>query len=228
MSFSFVDMWHAMGPLAKAVVIILAIMSVYSLGVMAERLWTYFQARKQNVACLLALRDQIGSRKISEAMTSAKAHKKSPLAKVMGAGLAEYARGLEALRQKGPDEVGDFDLVDAVNRSLERVKDREVADLRRGLGGLASIGSTAPFVGLFGTVVGIINAFRGMAQTGSGGLGAVSAGIAEALVTTAFGLLVAIPAVMMFNYFTGRVEGFVVDINEVSSEFVDIILKEGR
>ena len=91
-----------------------------------------------------------------------------------------------------------------------------------------SVGSSAPFVGLFGTVVGIINAFRAMAATNSGGLGSVSAGIAEALVTTAFGLLVAIPAVWMFNYFTNRVDGFVVDMNDVSSELVDYILKEGR
>jgi len=96
------------------------------------------------------------------------------------------------------------------------------------LGGLASISSAAPFIGLFGTVVGIINAFRAMAATGQGGLGAVSAGIAEALFTTAAGLLVAIPAVMSFNYFTNIIESFVVEMNEVSSEVLSFVLKEGR
>ena len=125
-------------------------------------------------------------------------------------------------------ELGDFDIVEAVNRALERVKEREIADLRRGLAALASIASAAPFVGLFGTVVGIINAFHSMAESGQGGLASVSAGIAEALVVTAFGLLVAIPAVMLYNYFTNRVDDFVVDMNDVSSELVSFVLKEGR
>ena len=100
------------------------------------------------------------------------------------------------------------------------------ADFKRGLGGLATIGATAPFIGLFGTVVGIINAFRGMAITGSGGLGAVSAGIAEALVTTALGLFVAIPAVWLYNYFLNRVERFQIEMANSSSELVDFFIKK--
>jgi biopolymer transport protein ExbB/TolQ len=100
--------------------------------------------------------------------------------------------------------------------------------MRRGLGSLATIGSTSPLVGLLGTVAGIITAFQAMAATGSGGLGSVSAGIAEALVTTAFGLLVAIPAVMFFNYFTNRVEEIQVDVNDSTTELVDFFIKEGR
>ena len=124
--------------------------------------------------------------------------------------------------------MGDFDVIAAVNRAIDRSSMRTVADLRRGLGALATVGSTAPFVGLLGTVAGIITAFQAMAATGSGGLGSVSAGIAEALVTTAFGLLVAIPAVMMFNYLTNRVEDMQVDINDSATELVDYFLKEGR
>ena len=150
------------------------------------------------------------------------------MAKVVAAALTEYQEGMDATRQLGPDELGDFDLVDAVNRAIERVKEREIADLRRGLGGLATIASAAPFVGLFGTVVGIINAFRSMASSGQGGLGAVSAGISEALVTTAFGLLVAIPAVMAFNYFTGRVEAFDVEMDNSSSELIDYFIKQSN
>ena len=122
--------------------------------------------------------------------------------------------------------MGEFDLVDSVNRSLERVKERETSSLRKGLGGLATIASIAPFVGLFGTVLGIINSFQKLKE--GGGIEIIGPGISEALVSTAFGLLVAIPAAMAFNYFTGRVENMVVDMSDVSSEFIDYVLKEGR
>jgi biopolymer transport protein ExbB/TolQ len=125
-------------------------------------------------------------------------------------------------------DVGDFDVVEAVNRAIDRVKEREIADLRRGLGVLASIASAAPFVGLFGTVVGIIGAFHAIGETGQGGLASVSASISEALWVTAFGLLVAIPSVLLYNYFTNRVDDFTVDMNDVSSELLSFVLKEGR
>lgn len=229
MQFSFVEMWHSMGFLAKAVVVVLGLMSVASLGVVVERLVLFGRARRASTDYVLKLRDLLKGRKVREAGDAAKQTLHSPLARVIGAGIDEYLRAMDATQRLAPKEteVGEFDIVDAVNRALDRRKEREVAELRRGLGGLATVGSTAPFVGLFGTVVGIINAFRAMAATGSGGLGSVSAGIAEALVTTAFGLLVAIPAVWMFNYLSGRVEALVVDMNDVSSEVVDYVLREG-
>ena len=100
------------------------------------------------------------------------------------------------------------------------------AELKKGLGNLATISTTAPFVGLFGTVAGIIHAFQGMALTGSGGLGAVSAGIAEALVTTAFGLFVAIPAVWAYNYFQNRIDRFTVEMSNSGSEMSIYFMKE--
>ena len=224
--FSFVEMWQKMGYLAKGVNIFLIIMSLYSLGVIIERLITYSQGSRQSLSYVLALRDFMNKGNVQGAIAAAKLHNKSPIAKVMHAGLTEYSQGLEARRLTGPREVGDFDMVDAVNRSLERVKERETANLRKGLGGLATIASAAPFVGLFGTVVGVINAFG--ALKGGGGLDIIGPGISEALVTTAVGLAVAVPALMLFNYFTGRVEHFVVDMNDVSSEFLDFVLKEGR
>jgi biopolymer transport protein ExbB len=224
--FSVVEMWHKMGFLAKFVAIFLMVMSLYSIGVIIERLITYGTGSKQSLSYVLSLREHMQKGNLEAAIGSAKAHTKSPIARVMHAGLSEYTAGLSALKQQGPRDVGEFDLVDAVNRSLERVKERESANLRRGLGGLATIASAAPFVGLFGTVVGIINAFSQL--KGGGGLDVVGPGISEALVTTAVGLAVAIPAAIMFNYFTGRVEFFVVDMNDVSSEFVDYVLKEGR
>lgn len=227
-SFSFVDMWKTMGLLAKAVVVILAIMSMYSLYVSGDRLWTFVRARGASITFVGGLASSLKQQNVKQALELSGQKPQPPIARVVQAGLREYVDGLEALRTGGPLEVGEFDIVEAVNRAVERVKEREVADLRRGLGGLATIASAAPFVGLFGTVVGIINAFQSMAASGQGGLASVSAGIAEALVTTAFGLLVAIPAVMIFNYFTNRVDDFVVDMNDVSSELVTFVLKEGR
>lgn len=227
-SFSFVDMWKTMGLLARAVVVILAIMSMYSLYVSGERLLTFVRARGASITFVGGLASSLKQQNVKQALELSGQKPQPPIARVVQAGLREYVDGMEALRTSGTLEVGDFDIVEAVNRAVERVKEREVADLRRGLGGLATIASAAPFVGLFGTVVGIINAFQSMAASGQGGLASVSAGIAEALVTTAFGLLVAIPAVMIFNYFTNRVDDFVVDMNDVSSELVAFVLKEGR
>jgi biopolymer transport protein ExbB len=226
--FNLMEMWHSMLPLAKTVVIILAVMSVYSLWVMIDRFNTFMKAKRQSMAFILALREQLKSRDLEGALTLSQKKPQSPIARVVAEALAEYRDGIYALTHTGSDELGEFDVVDAVNRVIDRAKEREVASLKKGLGGLASISSAAPFIGLFGTVVGIINAFRAMASTGQGGLGAVSAGISEALFTTAAGLLVAIPAVMSFNYFTNTIESFVVDMNEVSSELLSFVLREGR
>ena len=118
------------------------------------------------------------------------------------------------------------DLVDSVRRSIQRATALTQSDLKKGVNSLATIGTTAPFVGLLGTVVGVINAFSGIAATGSGGIGAVSAGISEALVETALGLVVAIPAVWFFNYLTGRLDYFNVEMDNSSSELVDYFIKK--
>ena len=227
-SFDLVHMWKVMGPFAKFIAIVLGLMSVYSLGVMAERLVTFARAKKASRQYAEALRGLLPSAKFGDAVELSRKLKRGHLPKVLGLALEEYSRGVEALRSPGPRDVGAFDIIAAVNRAVERSSLRTVNDLRRGLGALATVGSTAPFVGLLGTVAGIITAFKAMAATGSGGLGSVSAGIAEALVTTAFGLLVAIPAVMMFNYLTNQVEDMQVDITDSATELVDFFMKEGR
>ena len=227
-SFNVFDMWQHMGFLDKAVVALLIVMSIYSLWVMIDRFMVFGKARRQSDAFVRGLKGHLVKHDLTGALALARAESASPVAKVVAAALTEYMEGMEAMKALGPDDIGDFDIVDAVNRAIERVKEREVAGLKRGLGGLASISSAAPFIGLFGTVIGIINAFRSMANSGQGGLGAVSAGISEALFTTATGLLVAIPAVMMFNYFTNSIEAFVVDMNDVSSELLSYVLREGR
>ena len=227
-SFNVFAMWQSMGLVARAVVIFLLAMSVYSLWVMIDRYVVFRRAKRYSLAFVLGLRERLQKKDLNGAMKLAQAEPQSPIAKVVHAALSEYRDGLDAVAQTGPDEIGEFDVVDAVNRAIDRVKEREIANLKKGLGGLASISSAAPFIGLFGTVAGIINAFQSMAASGQGGLGAVSAGIAEALFTTATGLAVAIPAVMMFNYFTNTIEVFVVDMNDVSSELISYVLREGR
>jgi biopolymer transport protein ExbB/TolQ len=227
-AFDLINMIKAIEGFGIVVAAILALMSIYSLGVMAERLVTYARAGKASRAFAENLRELLPAGKFAEAVELAKKLHRGHLPKVLGLAIDEYRRGVEALRTKGPHDVGDFDVVAAVNRAIERTSLRTVNDLRRGLGSLATIGSTAPFVGLLGTVWGIIKAFQNMAATGSGGLGTVSGAIAEALVNTAFGLLVAIPAVMMFNYLTNRVEDMQVDITDSATELVDFFMKEGR
>jgi len=145
-------------------------------------------------------------------------HQNSYVAQVVSAGILEY----DGVRQSGGDPVASFELV---TTALRDSMSETLIQLKRGLGFLASIGSTAPFIGLFGTVVGIINAFRGIAATGSGGMAAVSGGIAEALVSTALGIFVAIPAVLAFNHFTGKMENFHVEMNRASSQLVNCLFK---
>ncbi len=227
-SFDLLHMWRTMGYFAKFIAGVLAVMSAYSLGIMGERLVTYSRANKASRVFAAQLRDLLPTGKLGQAVELARKLQKGHLTKVLGLAIEEYERGVTALSSKGPRDVGDFDVIAAVNRAVDRSSIRTVADLRRGLGALATVGSTAPFVGLLGTVAGIITAFQAMAATGSGGLGSVSAGIAEALVTTAFGLLVAIPAVMMFNYLTNRVEDMQVDITDSANELLDFFMKEGR
>lgn len=227
-SMSFTEIWASMGLIARAVVFVLAIMSVYMLYVTFDRLLMFVRARSRSIEFVRNLAGALGQRNVASALQLAQAQPQPPIARVVAAGLTEYVAGVEALKARGPMDVGDFDVVEAVNRAIDRVKEREIADLRRGLGVLASIASAAPFVGLFGTVVGIIGAFHAIGETGQGGLASVSASISEALWVTAFGLLVAIPSVLLYNYFTNRVDDFTVDMNDVSSELLSFVLKEGR
>ncbi len=224
--FSFVEMWTSMGLLSKGITVFMLLMAVFMVAIIIERGIRFYNGSKQSFDYVVALRQHLQRGNVDAAIQAAKTYPWSPIAKVMESGLMEYRGGLEALKNVGPEEVGDFDLVDAINRALDRVKERESSNLRRGLGGLATVASSAPFVGLLGTVIGIINAFSKL--KGGGGMDVVGPGISEALVNTAVGLGVAIPAAMFFNFFTGLVERFVVDMNDVSSEFVGYVLKEGR
>jgi biopolymer transport protein ExbB/biopolymer transport protein TolQ len=216
-------MWEQMGWVAKAIGVILIIMSMISFGVAIERIYTFAQARKQSklYAPQVAKHLKEGRLKDAIAISASKNYRYSHLAKVVLAGLQEYQ-----FQQESGSNLSREDLVDTVRRAIQRASALTANDLKKGVASLATIGATAPFVGLLGTVVGIITAFQGIASQGSGGLGAVSAGISEALVETALGLVVAIPAVWFYNYLTGRIEYFNVEMDNSSSELVDYFIKK--
>ncbi len=209
------SMWNAMGWPARTVVILLFLMSILSIGVMIDRGITYAAARKQSRYFVQAVAGALREGKLDEAIRIAERNKKSHIAKVVASGLADFqaSSGL-------PEE----EVIEASKRGLERSVAITHAELKRGLGGLATIGATAPFVGLFGTVVGIINAFRGIAAEKATGLAAVAGGIAEALVATALGLFVAVPAVWAYNYFTSKIESFDVEMDNSSKELINYFI----
>ena len=223
---NWVETWEKAPWINKGIALFMVAMSIWVLVVVIERGLTFYKGSRQSYSYVLALRDYLSKRNVDEALHAARTYSKSPVAKVVESGLAAYKQGREALELEGPEDVGEFDVVDSVNRALERVKERETTNLRKGLGGLATVASIAPFVGLLGTVIGIMGAFGSL--SGGGGFDVIGPSISEALIATAIGLGVAIPAAIAFNYFTGRVEGMVVDMSDVSSEFIDYVLREGR
>jgi biopolymer transport protein ExbB/TolQ len=210
------SMWGSMGILAKIVVFILFILSAWSLGVMIDRALMYSAARKQSRVFVQQVAGALREGKLDEAISIAERNKKSHIAKVVATGLSEF--------QSASAQVSEAEVVEAAKRGLDRSIAIVHADMKRGLSGLATIGSTAPFVGLFGTVVGIINAFKGIEAEKATGLSAVAGGISEALVTTALGLLVAVPAVWAFNYFTNKVEAFDVEMDNSSMELINYFI----
>ncbi len=220
-NFDLRSLWASMGTMAKCVVAVLFIMSAWSIGVMIDRLIAYNAARKQSRAFAPAVAGALREGKLDEAIKIADRYNKSHLAKVVVAGLQEFKAHQMSAEIPGED-------IEASRRALERAEAIVHAELKRGVSSLATIGSTAPFVGLFGTVVGIMHAFQQISTSKSTGLGAVAGGIAEALITTALGLFVAIPAVWMFNYFTNRIEAFDVEMGNSSSELIDYFLKRSQ
>ena len=220
---NLMDMFASMGPTAIGVAVVLFVMSFWSVGVAIERIYTYNKAKEQSklYAPQVAKHLKDGRLKDAIAISTNKNYRYSHLAKVVLAGLQEYQ-----FQQETGANLSREDLVDTVRRAIQRASALTANDLKKGVASLATIGATAPFVGLLGTVVGIITAFQGIAATGSGGLGAVSAGISEALVETALGLVVAIPAVWFYNYLTGRIEYFNVEMDNSSSELVDYFIKK--
>ena len=218
MELSLIDLWNQMGAFAKGIVITLAIMSIYSLAIMLQKWWQLRSAQAETRRFAPEFSQFLEEDNITEAVKLAEGYKKSHVARVLGGALGE----IKPLIQDGSVTVSD---INSAERAIERNMLLEITNLKRGLAVLATVGSTAPFVGLLGTTMGIVNAFTGMAQSGSGGLAAIGGGIAEALITTAFGLLVAIPAVWAYNYFTTKIDNLTAEMTYVSKEMIDYLIK---
>ncbi len=217
MQFTLTELWGHMGLFARLIVIVMGFMSAASLLVLGERLFVYARSNRESREFAERMGSILANGDVDGAADASTGKDAGHLGRVINAGLTAYKQTVGS----------DRDLVfESVARALERQSQREVATLKRGHGLLATVGSTAPFVGLLGTVMGIVNSFQLMAASGSGGLGTVSAGIAEALVTTAFGLLVAIPAVMAYNYLQGWVDSRSVDMSESANELLDIVARK--
>src|SRR5688572_31136560 len=214
MEYSLMDLWHDSGNFAKGIVIALAIMSIYSLTVMVQKWWNLRKAQKETVKFAPEFSQFLEEDNLTEAIRLAESYKKSHVALVLGGALQE----VKPLIQDGSVTVAD---INSAERAIERNMLLEITNLKRGLAVLATTGATAPFVGLLGTTMGIVNAFTGMAASGSGGLAAIGGGIAEALITTAFGLLVAIAAVGAYNYLTTKIDNLSAEITYVSKDVID-------
>ena len=218
MNLSLIDLWHSMGYFAKGIVWVLAIMSVYSLTIMIQKWWGLRKAQQETRKFAPEFSQFLEEDNLTEAIKLAEGYKKSHVARVLGGALSE----IKPLILDGSVTVAD---INSAERAVEREMLMTIVQLKRGLGVLATVGATAPFVGLLGTTMGIVNAFTGMAASGSGGLSAISAGVAEALITTAFGLLVAIPAVWAYNYFQTKIDNLTAEMTYVSKEMIDYLIK---
>jgi biopolymer transport protein ExbB len=218
MGISLTEMYHTMGGFAKGIVYTLAIMSIWSISIMLRKWWEIRSAQAQTKRFAPEFSQFLEEDNLGEAINLADRYKKSHVARVLGGALGE----VKPLIQDGSVTVAD---INSAERAVEREMLMTLVDLKRGLGVLATVGSTAPFVGLLGTTMGIVNAFTGMASSGSGGFAAISAGVAEALLTTAFGLLVAIPAVWAYNYFSTKIDNLTAEMTYTSKEMIDYLIR---
>jgi len=218
MEISLLDLAKDMKAFAWGITITLALMSIYSLTIVVQKWWGLRQAQKETVKFAPEFSQFLEEDNLTEAIRLAESYKKSHVAIVLGGALQE----VKPLIQDGSVTVSD---INSSERAIERNMLLEITNLKRGLAVLATVGSTAPFVGLLGTTMGIVNAFTGIAASGSGGLAAISGGISEALITTAFGLLVAIPAVWAYNYFQTKIDNLTAEMTYVSKEMIDYLIK---
>jgi len=216
-------MWNEMAWLARSVSIILIFLSVVSIYLFIERQLVFARARRKSKQIAPKLAELLKNGRIQEALTlsSKKEHKGSHLSRVTAAGIKQFLEGREA-------NLNLEEQIETARRGCERASTIFTQELKRGLNTVATIATSAPFIGLFGTIGGIINAFRGMALTGSGGIGAVSQGIAEALLTTAFGIGVAIIALWCYNFLSTKIEILNAEMSNTSSEIVDFFMRQAE
>jgi biopolymer transport protein ExbB/TolQ len=220
MQFGLIEMWQAMGLLAKSVAVLLIILSIISVYFLIERLFVFGRAKKRSKQAAPKLAQLLKQGKIEEtlSLSSKKEYKGSHLARVTTSGLTELVEGKKA-------GLATDEQIDAIQRGCERGQTLQTQELRKGMNTLATIATSAPFIGLFGTIGGIINAFQGMALTGSGGIGAVAGGIAEALITTAFGIGVAVLALWCHSFLTSKIEISEAEMSNTGSQLIDFFIR---
>ena len=221
MQFGLVEMFQAMSVLAKIVSFILIGLSVISIYLLIERTMFYAKAKNLSKAAAPKLSELLKTGQIKEAqvMASKKEYQNSHLALVVKAATTEFLEGKETglpFEQQ----------LESASRGCDRAASFFSQRLKKGLSVLATIATSSPFIGLFGTISGIINAFKGMAATGSGGIAAVASGIAEALVTTAFGIGVAIIALWCYNYLSTRTETYDAEMSNMTSQVIDFFVRK--
>jgi biopolymer transport protein ExbB/TolQ len=214
MNINLLELWGQMGLPVKAVVIVLTLQAVASLAVAVDRLLLLRRSNGASTVFAGVASPLLASGDFEGLVTAASKANGSHLAGLMHAGLTTYLARLK----KGDATERAAELA---KRTIERKGESVSDELNRGLGVLASTGSTAPFVGLLGTVLGIINAFQLIAASGSGGIGTIGSAIGEALIVTGYGLCVAIPTVLTFNWITGRIARFEMGLTNAGSELVD-------
>ncbi len=217
---SYAELWASMGPFAKGIVIVMFIMSAWSWAVSISKQIYLRKSQKETRKFAPEFSRYLQEEQLDGAIALAEKNKKSHVARVLGEALAEVK---PLLRDRATITAAD---INSAERAVERQMLIITAELKRGLGILATTGATAPFVGLLGTTMGVVNAFQGMASGGgSGGIAAVAGGISEALITTAFGLLVAIPAVWIYNYFQTKSDFLTVEMTYSGKELIDYLIK---
>jgi len=214
--FSIVEILKSMTPPGYAVAVTLLVMSIWSVNVAIDRAIAYRKARSQSLKAMNEAYERLEEGQMEEALTATRKYPGGNLARIMGAALAS---ALTDRRRGAPVDI------ESAERAIEKERGQIVSGMKKGMTVLATVSATAPFVGLLGTVIGIIAAFAAMASSGQGGLGQVAGGISEALVMTAFGLLVAIPAVWIYNYFNGRVDELHTDIDTIKAEIIDFLAR---
>ena len=222
------DVWELVlhsGPVVKGVIILLLLMSVCCWGIMFLKFLVLRSAFKESEAFLTMFWEGTS---LSQTYQEAKKLQQSPLAEIFRSGYMELQKFKEVERSSSPEDNPDTVLsrqvgMGTIRRALDQASTAEESRLEKNLGFLATTGSTAPFIGLFGTVWGIMDAFREIGLRGSANLATVAPGISEALIATAFGLVAAIPAVVAYNYFLGRIRVISSEMDNFSSEFLNIM-----
>ena len=218
MQMDLMSLWHEMGWFAKGVVYLLFIMSAYATTILIQKWWAMRKAQSETKKFAPEFSQFLEEDNLTEAINLAESYKKSHVARVLGGALAE----VRPLIQDGSVTVS---AIHSAERAIEREMLMTVVELKRGLGVLATVGATAPFVGLVGPTMGIVNAVPAMQSSGSGGISSLAGGVAEALITTAIGIGVAIPAVWSYNYFQTKIDNLTAEMTYTSKEMIDYLIK---